>query len=64
MPKLLETNKSEGKQEKAPSYLARLQGRCSSPKKDKRFWFTIVAQMLPNSGLLPNNEATHPNVTY
>jgi hypothetical protein len=38
MPKLLETNKSEGKQEKAPSYLARLQGRCSSPKKDKRFW--------------------------
>jgi hypothetical protein len=25
---------------------------------------TIVAQMLPNSGSLPNNEATHPNVTY
>jgi len=25
---------------------------------------TIVAQMLPNTGRLPNNEATHPNVTY
>jgi hypothetical protein len=23
-----------------------------------------VAQMLPDSGSLPNNEATHPNVTY
>ena len=29
MPKLLETNKSEGKQEMAPSYLARLQSRCA-----------------------------------
>ena len=25
---------------------------------------TIVAQMVTNRGSLPNNEATHPNVTY
>jgi alpha-acetolactate decarboxylase len=25
---------------------------------------TMVAELLPNSGSLLNNEATHPNVTY
>ena len=32
-------------------------------RHDKSLKF-LVAQMLPNSGSLPDNEATHPNVTY
>ena len=59
MPKLLETNKSEGEQEKAPSYLAGLQSRCSGPKKDKRFWLHKCSR---TAVFLPGNEATHPNI--
>ncbi len=32
--------------------------------KPLKSWLHIVAQMLPNSGALPDNEATHPNVSY
>jgi hypothetical protein len=33
----------------------------SSPKKDKRFWLHKCSR---TAVFLPNNEATHPNVTY